>query len=76
MAVLTDLTIGPTFDQAKKNENKQNLEKINWRIGELEKIDWRKDPMNELNNKFLKIWNSSLEISETIVGTVLWNNLM
>jgi hypothetical protein len=30
MALLTDLTIRPTFDQA----NKQNLEKINWRIGE------------------------------------------
>ena len=33
MALLTDLTIRPTFDQANK-ENKQNLEKENWRIGE------------------------------------------
>ena len=36
MVLLTDLTIRPTFDQAKKD--KQNLEKINS----------RKDPMNEL----------------------------
>ena len=32
MALLTDLTICPNFDQTKKN--KQNLEKINSRIGE------------------------------------------
>ena len=42
MALLTDLTIHPTFDQAKKN--KQNLEKINWRIGE-NKFE---KPMNDL----------------------------
>ena len=33
MALVADLTICPTFDRAKK-KNKQNLEKINWRIGE------------------------------------------
>jgi hypothetical protein len=33
MVLLTDLTIHPTFDQA-KNKTKQNLVKINWRIGE------------------------------------------
>ena len=33
MARLTDLTIHSTFDQAKK-KNKQNMEKINSRIGE------------------------------------------
>ena len=45
MVLLTDLTIPPSFDQAKKNE----INKI-WRkqIGELEKINPRKDPMNEL----------------------------
>ena len=32
MALLTDLTIRHAFDQGKKN--KQNMEKINWRIGE------------------------------------------
>ena len=32
MALLTDLTINSIFDQAKKV--KQNLEKINWGIGE------------------------------------------
>ena len=35
------LTVGPTFDQAKKKKDKQNFR-------ELKKIDWRKDPMNEL----------------------------
>ena len=38
MALLTDLTILPTFDQAKKTKKqknkKTNLEKINWGIGE------------------------------------------
>ena len=48
MALLTDLTICSTFDQAKNEINKI------WRkqIGELEKIDSRKDPMNELQANF------------------------
>ena len=43
MALLTDLTICPTFDQAKNK-------KIKWRnkIGELEKISSRKDTINDL----------------------------
>ena len=31
---LTYLTIRPTFDQAKRKEKENKLEKINWRIGE------------------------------------------
>jgi hypothetical protein len=45
MALLTDLTIRPTFYEAKKTTNKQNLEKINWRIGENK---FEKRSMNEL----------------------------
>ena len=37
MALLTDLTFRPTFDQVKKKnkeQKKKKLEKIDWRIGE------------------------------------------
>ena len=46
MALLTDLTIHPTFDQAKKKLTKFGETKLeNWT---LEKTISRKDPMNEL----------------------------
>ena len=46
MALLTDLTICATFDQAKREKiSKQNLDELDWRIGE---INSRKDPINEL----------------------------
>ena len=47
MALLTNLTIRPTFDQ-----NKQNLEKVNWRIGE---------------NKFENLMNELLVRCECVV---------
>ena len=50
MALLTDLTIHSSFNQAKNEINK------NWRkqIGELGIMNWRKDPANEVKIVFSK----------------------
>ena len=47
MVLLTNLTILPSFDQAKKDKYKQNLKKITWRIGE-NKLEKRSQDLNEL----------------------------
>ena len=54
--------------KVEQKQNKQNLQKINWKIGELAKINSRKDPMNELKKEyfFVKVEDSDKTYTKMI----------